>query len=642
MEVDFVRILPDGENSTSGTFRSRVQPLFNATDLNEELHTAFSDVDEKLQMFQSAGSGWIIDKIVSVCISTMNFNPIVGSSYIVTPPFIAGKHATLNIVNRNDENCFYYCILAHKHVFKNNRNRVSHYRPLLKDLDVSGIKTPVEISSIGKFENQNPDFGINVLYHCEDEEGGFRTLYGSKKHDRKYHVNMLLLSEVGVEGDDVKYHYILIVDLPRLFNSISKNTHRYHVCMFCLHRFFKQKTLDKHIPFCGKNSPCAIRLPIKKRGGKKGEKLYDDDTDDDEENGDYETLEEALEIDVNLSKDDLKHIQKGAAEYTDALDGEEEDGPEILKFANFQRTMLIPVVYYLDWECLMVADSSGQNNQNSSKHEPTGFACLRVSPYDQLKQEQIYTYTGPDCVQVFFDYIQKEKEFVNRILNIEVPMKPLTDEQKKKFMSTERCECCEKKHFTRYRHHDHLSGEYVACLCNTCNLALKFRRAGFNGNKKSKKDDECFLIPIIQQNSKKYDNHIILKHLKKCNHVGEITVTATSSEQFIAFEFDGLRFLDSMQFITGSLETLVANMKKNSPEKFLHTRKQFSDPRKFDLICRKGIYPYEDITDFDYFDRTELPPIENFYSKLSGEHITAEEYAHAQQVWSVFGCKNLP
>ena len=41
------------------------------------------------------------------------------------------------------------------------------------------------------------------------------------------------------------------------------------------------------------------------------------------------------------------------------------------------------------------------------------------------------------------------------------------------------------------------------------------------------------------------------------------------------------------------------------------------------------------------FSETRLPDKEKFYSKLNDEHITDEEYAHAQTVWETFECKTL-
>ena len=36
-----------------------------------------------------------------------------------------------------------------------------------------------------------------------------------------------------------------------------------------------------------------------------------------------------------------------------------------------------------------------------------------------------------------------------------------------------------------------------------------------------------------------------------------------------------------------------------------------------------------------------MPHKESFYSELNNEHITNEDYEHAQKVWSTFNIKNL-
>ena len=37
----------------------------------------------------------------------------------------------------------------------------------------------------------------------------------------------------------------------------------------------------------------------------------------------------------------------------------------------------------------------------------------------------------------------------------------------------------------------------------------------------------------------------------------------------------------------------------------------------------------------------KLPPKESFYSRLSGEGISDEDYEHAQRVWETFGMKTI-
>ena len=63
--------------------------------------------------------------------------------------------------------------------------------------------------------------------------------------------------------------------------------------------------------------------------------------------------------------------------------------------------------------------------------------------------------------------------------------------------------------------------------------------------------------------------------------------------------------------------------------------------KKFLLLLRKGVYPYEYMDSMDKFNETELPSIDKFYSKLQKKHISDKDYAHAKKVWNVFGMKTL-
>jgi hypothetical protein len=65
-----------------------------------DLSEACEEVGNKIEMYQTSGSGWLIGGIKSVSVSTMQFNPIQGSSYIKTPQFIEHKKATVNNEHR--------------------------------------------------------------------------------------------------------------------------------------------------------------------------------------------------------------------------------------------------------------------------------------------------------------------------------------------------------------------------------------------------------------------------------------------------------------------------------------------------------------------------------------------------------------
>ncbi|WAR05780.1 hypothetical protein MAR_021149 [Mya arenaria] len=95
-----------------------------------------------------------------------------------------------------------------------------------------------------------------------------------------------------------------------------------------------------------------------------------------------------------------------------------------------------------------------------------------------------------------------------------------------------------------------------------------------------------------------------------------------------------LRFIDSFKFMASSLDKLVGNLQKDqfvnlecgaSGINGKYKGKQLSLAHKA-LLKRKGVYPYDDLAE------TQLPPKNEFYSKLSGDDISDEDYVHAQQV----------
>ena len=60
---------------------------------------------------------------------------------------------------------------------------------------------------------------------------------------------------------------------------------------------------------------------------------------------------------------------------------------------------------------------------------------------------------------------------------------------------------------------------------------------------------------------------------------------------------------------------------------------------EFALLLGKGVYPYEYMDSWERFKEESLTDKESFYSELNNEHITDEDYAHAQKVWRTFNIK---
>ena len=58
------------------------------------------------------------------------------------------------------------------------------------------------------------------------------------------------------------------------------------------------------------------------------------------------------------------------------------------------------------------------------------------------------------------------------------------------------------------------------------------------------------------------------------------------------------------------------------------------------MLLGKGVYPYEDIDNWEKLDETTISPKEAFHSNLNLENINDADYAHAQNVWEVFEINN--
>ena len=97
-----------------------------------------------------------------------------------------------------------------------------------------------------------------------------------------------------------------------------------------------------------------------------------------------------------------------------------------------------------------------------------------------------------------------------------------------------------------------------------------------------------------------------------------------------------IRFIDSLKFLQTSLANLVGNLQ---PDDFHNTKKIFKE--NVDLLTRRGVYPYDYVSSMEKLSETQLPPKEEFYSKLNDEGISDDDCQHAINVWNTFKCKTI-
>ena len=170
-----------------------------------------------------------------------------------------------------------------------------------------------------------------------------------------------------------------------------------------------------------------------------------------------------------------------------------------------------------------------------------------------------------------------------------------------------------------------------------CNLKLRIKPATIK-------------IPVLFHNLRGYDSHFIMqqigeiakKHAYK-NKRGEechmnINCIPNNMEKYMAFMLgNNLVFLDSFQFMSSSLD----NLTKNLPDDAFKYTQQVFIKEQFNLMKQKGIYPYDYMDSFNKFNETQLPNKKDFFSILNNEHITHEQYNHAQNIWKTFNIKTM-
>ena len=56
---------------------------------------------------------------------------------------------------------------------------------------------------------------------------------------------------------------------------------------------------------------------------------------------------------------------------------------------------------------------------------------------------------------------------------------------------------------------------------------------------------------------------------------------------------------------------------------------------------KKVVYPYDFMDCVDKFEEQQPPSKNDFYSLLTDDGISEEQYQHAQKVWNTFGLKKM-
>ena len=89
-----------------------------------------------------------------------------GGSYIKSPEWLRNKSATINLKNKDDNNCFEYAItiaLNHQNI-GNNPERISKIKPFINQYNWRDIDFPSHQKDWKKFEQNNETIAFNILF----------------------------------------------------------------------------------------------------------------------------------------------------------------------------------------------------------------------------------------------------------------------------------------------------------------------------------------------------------------------------------------------------------------------------------------------------------------------------------------------
>ena len=377
------------------------------------------------------------------------------------------------------------------------------------------------------------------------------TFLETENTNREHNVILLLIKEEEVN------HYCLVKNLSRLLSSqVSKHDGKKYFCMRCLNPFNNQKALDKHEEYCSNHEAVKIIMP------KKG---------------------------------------------------------TMLRFENYHRGEKVPFVIYADFEsCIKSIDTCDPNPENSytkqyQKHEPVSFYYY-IKSFDSEVSLPIKerSYTGKNADRVFLKYLEED---IKKIANIPEKEIIFGEKEKERYNEETRCWICKgefDENEEKVKDHCHYTGRYRGAAHNECNLKY------INPN----------VTPVVFHNLSGYDSHLFIKNLGFSE--GNIDCIPNNEEKYISFskkikvgtypkmtlDADGdifceqkpkyhtIRFIDSFEFMATSLKKLVNNLPKDD---CINLGSYYSGD-KFNLLARKGVYPYEYMDSLEKLKETALPP----------------------------------
>lgn len=592
------------------------------------LEDELSELDQRIENSDIEGSNNKFINYRSVQLTVMKNSGIKGgSSFIDTPSVIKDKKAVVNVKNVKDYKCFAWCIIAYLHPVATHRYRLSNYEKYESELKLDGLKFPLAISDIGRFEQMNPGLFVNVFGFDYNEKRNTENVYPlrvSEQYPAVKTIDLLYIESTDVDEQlRKKGHYTLITDFSRLARTslVADETYK-HICKKCINGFTSDESFEKHSHHC-KNGTAQCVTP-------KEDKAF-------------------------LRFDEKKNHFK-------------TEKHKLCVFADFEACLQKP------------NEDNKVAKAFEAEHIVAQAAFLSCGVIDEYK-----TFVGQNCTTEFTrglkDIAIKYVQTINQY-----PEPNLTAAEETRYQGTDNCWICGGEFSSeqvlskkgnlwmprrKVRDHDHLSGNYCGAAHAECNLQRRKSR----------------FIPVFFHNLSRYDSHFIVRILHKFGP-GRVTVVPHTTEEYISFskfittgyytldkktgekkwieETTELRFLDSYRFLPLALDELCSILYKSKgrsafktlfdnttreEQEVLFWNEQILSEKTETIIDKdyqcsykikeakivkprvKGIYPYQFTDSFEKFNYNEVIPKEKFHDELNQKSISDQEYAQYLRVW---------
>ena len=315
-------------------------------------------------------------------------------------------------------------------------------------------------------------------------------------------------------NDGEKYHYIAVTNLSALLPKISLNHKEDFYCLNCFNSYTTKNKLKEHEEISNSHDSYNVEMPYWANN--------------------------------------------------------------IIKHNPGEKSLKVPLAFFLDSKCILKKLQSIQNNPETSdtekkaRHEPSGWALYTRCLFDE-KENKLNYYRGKDYIEKL---CKKLNESEIEIIYLEKKERaPLTHEENSFYNKQEICYICKEKfcmnkddksyiNKRKVKDHYHYTGKFRGAAHSICNLNYDVQQE----------------IPIIIHNAT-YDAHFIINQLA-IEFKGELNCIGDNMEKYITFSvpikkevnnYDAneskkkktitykFKFIDSFRFLATSFSELVDN-----------------------------------------------------------------------------------